>query len=108
MMTTINLLCALAGLGLGLFFYGGLWWTVRRTVEAARPAVLVLGSFVVRAGGVLAGFYWLGGDQWQRLVALLAGFVVARLVVTLLTRRAGTAARPMVTTPGKEDHVPES
>jgi hypothetical protein len=34
----------------------------------------------------LAGFYLVGGGQWQRLLACLVGFVIARLIVTRLTR----------------------
>jgi hypothetical protein len=34
----------------------------------------------------LAGFYFVSGGHWERLLLCLVGFVIARLVVTWLTR----------------------
>lgn len=79
-------LAAFAGLLLGVLFFGGLWWTVRVGVVAKQPALWFLGSWVVRVSMVLAGFYFVGGDQWQRLLICLLGFIVGRLIVTRLTR----------------------
>lgn len=75
-----------AGLVLGAIFFGGLWWTVRKGVSSQRPALWFLGSMLVRTGIVVVGFYVVSGGHWQRLVACLLGFVVARLLVTQLTR----------------------
>ncbi len=77
-----------AGLLLGGFFFGGLWWTVRRGLTSRQPALWFLGSLVLRVGMVLAGFYWIARDQWQPLIPCLLGFVLARLVVIRLTRDA--------------------
>ena len=41
----------------------------------------------------LVGFYFIARDDWERLLLCLLGFVVARLVVTWLTRR-GMPHRP--------------
>ena len=79
-------LAGLAGIGLGTFFFGGLWLTVRRGVSSPHPARLFLGSALLRMGVALAGFYFVGGDEWSRLVACLVGFLVARFAVTWLTR----------------------
>ena len=79
----------LAGGLLGAIFFGGLWWTVRNGVSSARPALWFLGSLLLRMGIVLAGFYFVSGGQWKRLVACLAGFIIARVVVTWLMRPAG-------------------
>jgi hypothetical protein len=35
---------------------------------------------------VLSGFYYIGGDRWQRWAVCLVGFIVARMVVTRVTR----------------------
>lgn len=69
------------GFGLGLIFFGGLWWTVRRLPTAANPALLFLGSFLLRTSAVLAGFYFLAAGRWERLLACLVGFIVARLLL---------------------------
>jgi F1F0 ATPase subunit 2 len=84
---TLSLAAAwLAGGLLGVIFFGGLWWTVRRGIASSRPALWFLGSLLLRMSIVLAGFYFVSGGQWKRLVACLVGFVIARVVVTWLTR----------------------
>lgn len=87
-----------AGVLLGLIFYGGLWWTVRRGLSSPRPARLFLGSALLRMGLVMTGFYFVSNGQSQRLVACLAGFITARLAVTWLTRGKQK----------EDDHAPES
>ncbi|MGP1679445.1 MAG: N-ATPase subunit AtpR [Burkholderiales bacterium] len=86
-----------AGVLLGAMFYGGLWWTVRRGVSSRRPALLFLGSLLLRMGVALAGFYFVSGGHWQRLLLCLLGFVLARIVVIWLTRppEENPAARPL-------------
>jgi len=76
----------LAGILLGALFFGGLWWTVRQGITSGQPALLFLGSMLLRTCIVLSGFYFVSGDNWQRLLACLLGFVAARLIVTRLTR----------------------
>jgi F1F0 ATPase subunit 2 len=87
-------LAGLAGGLLGAIFFGGLWWTVRHGVSSPRPALWFLGSGLLRMSIVLAGFYFVSGSQWKRLVACLIGFVVARAVVTWLTRPSGDIPNP--------------
>lgn len=72
----------MAGVGLGVLFFGGLWWTVNRCASSRRPGLLVFVSLVVRLSVILAGFHVVAGSQWQGLLACLAGFVVARFLVT--------------------------
>lgn len=76
----------LAGNALGAFFFGGLWWTVRRSLAARQPALWVAGSLLLRMGITLIGFYLVAGAHWQRLLACLLGFVMARALVIKLTR----------------------
>ena len=76
----------LAGSALGANFFGGLWWTVRKGVSANQPALWFLGSLLLRMGIALAGFYVVSGGHPDRLLASLVGFVMARPIVTWLTR----------------------
>jgi F1F0 ATPase subunit 2 len=85
------MLAWLAGGMLGAMFFGGLWWTVRKAVASPCPALWFLGSIMLRMSLALAGFYLASGGQWQRLLACLLGFVMARLVVTWLTRTSPEA-----------------
>ncbi len=71
----------LAGMALGAIYFAGLWWTVKKGLAAQYPAVWFGASFLVRNAFVLAGFYWLAGAEWQRLLVCLAGFIIARFLV---------------------------
>ena len=83
MMIETLLLALLAGGVLGLFFFGGLWITVRKGMQAAVPAAWFLLSFLVRMAVALAGFYGIATlGEWQHLAVALLGFVVARMVLT--------------------------
>ena len=75
-----------AGLLLGGFFFGGLWWTVIKGVSSQRPALWFFGSMLLRMSITLAGFYFVGREDWQRWLLCLLGFVLARLVMKCLTR----------------------
>ena len=78
----------LAGALLGAFFFAGLWWTVRKMESSKHVALLFLSSMLLRTGIVVLGFYFILGDNWQRLLAGLLGFIIVRIIVTRLTRLA--------------------
>ncbi len=80
------ILALVTGILLGGIFFGGLWWTVRKLASSRRPALWILPSLLVRTSLTLAGFYFVARGHWERLVACLIGFAVARLIVTWLTR----------------------
>lgn len=77
-----------AGGVLGAIFFGGLWWTVLKGVSSQRPALWFFGSALLRMSIALTGFYAVAGGHWERLLACLLGFVMARLVVAWLPRLA--------------------
>lgn len=81
------LLAGLDGAVLGAIFFGGLWWTVRSFVSSAHGALYVLGSLLLRVGITVAGFHFVSGGQWQRLLACMAGFLLVRTLALRLTRR---------------------
>jgi len=84
---TLRLAPALVtGVLLGAMFFGGLWWTVRKGVSSQRPALWFFGSLLLRMSIALAGFYFVSGGHWERLLVCLLGFVTARLIVKRLTR----------------------
>jgi len=90
-------LSGFAGLLLGGFFFCGLWWTVRKGITAKQPALLFLGSMLVRMSVVMVGFYLVGGDHWQRMLACLMGFMSARLIAIRLKRPAPAVSVPRST-----------
>jgi F1F0 ATPase subunit 2 len=85
-----------AGVFLGAVFFGGLWWTIRRSLSSEQPALWFGGSLLLRTAAVLAGFYLVAQSDWRRLLACLLGFWLARIVVTQLTQlKSANGARPM-------------
>jgi len=85
------LLAFAGGAGLGFFYFGGLWWTVRRLASTQNVALLFLASFTLRTVLTLAGFYFiafrpLSDGSWLLMLTALAGFILIRL---LLVRRWG-------------------
>lgn len=80
---------AAAGGMLGAMFFGGLWFTVRKGVASPRPALWFFFSLLFRVSIALAGFYFVSGNHWERLLACLLGFVAARLVVMRFTKSRG-------------------
>jgi F1F0 ATPase subunit 2 len=80
------LLAWLGGAGIGVIFFGGLWWTLRRGLASPRPALWFLGSWLLRMGMALATLYVLSGSEWRRLLLCLLGFVMARMVMLRVMR----------------------
>lgn len=74
------------GVLLGILFFGGLWFTVRKAVTSKTPALVVLGSYIFRVGITVAGFYFIGMGNWKNLVICLIGFIIARFVVIYYTK----------------------
>jgi F1F0 ATPase subunit 2 len=47
---------------------------------------LFSGSFLLRVGVAVAGFYLVSRGDWRRLVACLVGFLIARVAITQFIR----------------------
>ena len=86
--TLTLVLASVAGILLGALFFGGLWWTVQKGVSSKRSALWFLGSLLLRMSIALAGIYFVSGGHWERLLACLIGFIMARLIILRLTRAA--------------------
>lgn len=105
MTNTLTLVLAgVAGLGLGAMFFGGLWWTLRKSLASEHPALWLLGSLLARMGLLLVGLYLVSGGHWGRLLAGLIGVIGARVLVLRLTR----TAEDHRTVAKEVDHAPES
>jgi F1F0 ATPase subunit 2 len=76
----------LAGVAVGLFYFGGLWWTVRRLPVSRRPALLTLSSYLIRVTAAVGAIFVISQGRWERILILLAGFLTVRF---LMVRRLG-------------------
>lgn len=77
------------GLLLGGFFFGGLWWTLRRALASPTAGLWFAASYLVRFAVLAGGLYVLAHGEVTRGLAACAGLIVARLAVAFF----GPAAR---------------
>lgn len=85
----------LFGLALGGIFFGGLYWSVRKSMFSERPYFWLLSSLLVRLALILYGFFFilnseLGSEPWQQLTVCLFGFLIARSLILRRTRVKAT------------------
>ena len=76
----------MAGVLIGAFFFGGLWWTVQKSLTSNNPVLWFFGSTLLRTGFAMTGFYFTRVATGETSWFCLLGFVIARVVVTRLTR----------------------
>ncbi len=86
--TSVFIFALFAGVALGVFFFGGLWWTTRKIISSAQPVLWFLGGLLSRMTVTLSGFYLVAQGNWQRLLFCVLGFFLARTLVMWLTRIA--------------------
>jgi len=80
------ILSLIAGAVLGVFFFGGLWWTTKKAILSKSPALWFLASLFVRLSVTITGFYFIAHDHWERMLICLLGFVIARMIVMRFTQ----------------------
>ena len=83
----LYLISFIVGIALGIAFYGGLWLTVRKAMSSSRPAIWFIASLLIRSALVISGLYWATGQQWQRLLVSLSGFILSRVLILYVTKR---------------------
>jgi F1F0 ATPase subunit 2 len=82
----IILLTLGAGLLLGAFFFGGLWWTTRKGIASKLPILWFFGSLVIRLGITLIVIYLISQNHWERMLICLLGFIIARAITVKYTQ----------------------
>jgi len=87
-------LAVLMGAVLGAAYLAALWINVQQVTRARRPGVVLAIGAAVRITFLLGAFYLVTGGDWQRLVACLSGFLLARLIVTRRLRARGKSLEP--------------
>ena len=96
------------GTALGLFYFGGLWWTLKGIHQRSRPFVFLGLSYLLRTGFCLVGF-WL--VLRQGILALIISLIAFALVRFFLTRKIGSVNPNPIThniEEGSRDNVHQS
>lgn len=85
-MSTVIALAAgfVAGVVLGLVFFGGLWWTTQRLATSSRPGLLVSVSLLVRVIVLAAGLLLLAQVGGGPLLLATVGLLATRIGLTRL------------------------
>lgn len=76
-----------SGSVLGLIFFGGLWFSVRRFLTHNHAALWMAISLILRSLVVTLGFYWLMNFDRMALIPSLLGFLLARKALVSRSRR---------------------
>ena len=85
--------CGLAllwGLALGLFYFGGLWWTLRVFTQKARPKLWFGLSFLIRAFVVMLFFRIIMEKDISAFFVTFGGFFLMRF---FLVHKLGMAKK---------------
>ena len=74
------------GIGIGIFYFGGLWVTVQKIPHSNQPFLLTFASFIIRLAISLIGFYLiiqgkLGVEVIYLLLSALGGFLLVRIIL---------------------------
>ena len=80
------LMAWIAGIGLGVIFFGGLWYTIRKGLASTQPALWFISSLLLRTSIVLVGLFYVYNLHCDRLFLCLVGFAMAGLTSTWLTQ----------------------
>ena len=80
----ILILSLVSGIGLGIFYFGGLWLTLKQLPYTQQPVLLTLGSFFGRNAVCLFSFYLIVSvGHLEGLMLSLAGFVLMKFVLVI-------------------------
>ncbi len=69
------------GAVLGIFYFGGLWLTLRHLPGSRQPALLAFCSFLGRSLACLLGFYLVSGSGLEVLILGIMGFILAKVLL---------------------------
>lgn len=71
----------IGGVLLGSMFFGGLLVTIVYGFKSPRPELWFLISLIVRMSLAISGFVLISDGRWEKLLACLLGFLLARTIV---------------------------
>jgi F1F0 ATPase subunit 2 len=72
------------GIILGIVFFGGLYFTVRKLTEINNPSVLFVFSFIVRMAVLLWGLFYVSKGGYKGVLFTLLGILVIRYIMIFI------------------------
>lgn len=75
-----------AGFLAGIFFFGGLHWTLRRYLNSPKGWLMITASLFLRMSITMTAFYFVGRGDWRLMIACLVGFMIARSATLRITQ----------------------
>ena len=75
-------LAFLWGVFLGVFYFGGLWLTLKAMPRKSRPKRWLAVSYAVRLAGALAGFWLVVRDDPGAFLFTFLAFFLVRIILT--------------------------
>ena len=75
-------LSAIWGVILGLFYFGGLWMTLKYISRSKRPKSLLFLSFVFRILLILVGFWVVLRSDPMAFILTFPAFLITRVILT--------------------------
>lgn len=89
-----------AGVGLGLAYFAGLWWTSQRVARVAWPQGFFFASFALRIALLLGGIWLVTGGRAATTGLCLVGVLVGRRLMVEYVRRGGVFEEEGTSRPG--------
>ena len=72
----------LVGAALGGVYFGGLYFSIRKMNEVKHPALLMVVSFFLRMGVLVAVFYFVAKRGYKDMLFTLIGVIIVRFIIT--------------------------
>lgn len=77
----------IAGIVLGVLFFGGLYLTVQNLAKTEHPSVLMMASLVIRMAILILGLYLVRGDSYLNIPLALMGILLVRIIMVGQVKR---------------------
>lgn len=78
----ISILTAFAGgLVVGLIYFWSLKYVVSHMLTSKHPALVMIGSYILRTVFMLLAFYLIMDGELIRLLACFVGFILVRIII---------------------------
>ena len=76
----------LVGVILGIFYFGGLYLSVKKIDKVKYPSLLMTVSFIIRMSLLILGFFYISKGDYRNILLALAGVILIRFIMTFTVK----------------------